>query len=373
MIRNLASGQQQALDACIQDAVSYMILFSRAREHPNAALLFNGLIANASMFVVESNRCLTTLFPELREVISQINVELLHASRHRAKLLDHTEKTIEEVTGELVTIAKEQRKKFLESHKGFLGHLKRALQPDMGLSIYNDHIFTTTHSTIFEFGGDFDLTSKSFAFGEAIGFYTASLLNLFQIEMPTSIEPANLPGKIEMRDIKYEALYSRGQLGATRIDFSAGLILILANLNFAYYILPGLLPSNSHALLRMKFITAYHANSNMNLMQKRLMASKSENTKILELFREAIGNSDSRWLRKQRRLRNLLTHYLPDTQMITDLQVDTTRINAIERFSGGLSFDEINVLLNRNITHLSSLLELGFNLVGDPFWLGKVH
>jgi len=373
LIKDFTPGQQQAFEACIQDAVSYMILFSRAREHPKAALLFNGLIANASMFVIESNRCLTTLFPELRDVFSQINVELLHASRHRAKLLDHTGKTIEEVAGELVTIAKGQRKKFLQPHKGFLGPVKRALQPDMGLSIYNNHIFTTTHSTIFEFGGNLDLTAKSFAFGEAIGFYTASLLNLFQIQIPSSVEDADLPGTIEMRDIKYEALYGRGQLGATRIDFSAGLILILANLNFAYYILPGLLPSNCHALFRMKFITAFHANSNMNMMQGRLMANKLGDTKIEEFFREALGNTDSRWLRKQKRLRNLLTHYLPDAQTASDLQLEPTRMKAIERFGGGLSFDEISALLDRNIVHLSGLLESGFNLAGDPFWLGKVR
>ena len=372
MTKNLASGQQQAFEACIQDAVTYMNLFSRAREHPEAALLFNGLIANASMFVIESNRCLTTLFPDLRDTLSQNHVELLHASRHRAKLLDYTEKTIEEVTGELVAIAEEQRKTFLKPHKGFLGFLKKALQPDMGLSIYDYHIFTTTHSTIFEVGGDYELTAKSFAFGKAIGLYLASLLNLFQIEIPSSVEPADLAGTFEMRDIKYEALYTRGQLGATRIDFSAGLILILANLNFAYYILPGLLPLNSHALFRIKFITAFHANSNIKLMQARLMANKSGNTINDEFFREALGNSDSRWLRKQRRLRNLLTHYLPDAQTASELQADTTRKEAIEQFGGGLSFDEINALLTRNIAHLSGLLESGFNLAGDPFWLGKV-
>lgn len=373
MIKNLAPGQQQAFDACIQDAVSYIKLFSRAREHANAALLFNGLIANASMFVVESNRCVTTLFPELRDVLSQNHVNLLHASRHRAKLLDHAKKTIEEVTEELVLIAKKQRELFLAPHSGFLGFIKKALQPDMGLSIYNGHIFTTTHSTIFEFGGDNNLTTtKSFAFGEAIGLYTASLLSLFQIEIPFSVEPADLPGKIEMRDIKYEELYNRGQLGAIRMDFSAGLILILANLNFAYYILPGLLPPDSHALFRMKFITAFHANTNMSLMQGRLMANKLGDNKIEEFFRKALGNSDSRWLRKQKRLRNLLTHYLPDEQIVSDLQVDTTRVGAIERFGGGLSLDEIDALLNRNMVHLSGLIESGFNLAGDPFWIGKI-
>ena len=135
MTSNLAPGQQQALEACIRDATSFMNLFLKAREHPQAALIFNGLIAHASMFVVESHRCLTTLFPDAQDVFSLHHADLLRKSRHRAKLLDSAEKTIEEVTAELITIARKQREIFLEPHSGFLGPLKRALQPDMGLSI----------------------------------------------------------------------------------------------------------------------------------------------------------------------------------------------------------------------------------------------
>lgn len=58
--------------------------------------------------------------------------------------------------------------------------------------------------------------------------------------------------------------------------------------------------------------------------------------------------------------------------MASKLPVGTTRINAIEHYGGGLSFDEINTLLDRHIVHLSSLLETSYNLAGDPFWLGKV-
>lgn len=372
MVNTLAPGQQQSLEACILDAVAVMNLLLRVQERSDAALLINGLIANASMFVFESHRCLTTLFPGTRDIFSSSDIDLLRASRHRAKLLDNTEKTIEEVTAELVEIAKRQRDIFLEPHRGFLGPLKRAFQPDMGLSTYDNHIFTTTHSTIFGFGEDCDFTENAFAFGKAIGAYIARFLNLFQIDIPSSVEPAKLPGNIEMRDIKYEALYNRGGLGANRTNISAGLILILANLNFARYILPGLLPSESHTLFRMKFITAFHANSNIKSIQGRLMGTKLRSVEIGEFFKEALGNSDSRWLRKRRPLRNLLTHYLPDSLIISELPMDATRIDTIERFGRGLSFDEIDALLDRNIAHLSDLLETGYNLAGDPFWLGKV-
>lgn len=350
-----------------------MDMYLRAQEHPKSALIFNGLIAHASMFVVESHRCLTTLIPDTKSIISSSHSELLRQSRHRAKLLDDSEKSIEEVTAELISIAKRQREIFLEPHKGVLGPIKRALQPDIGLSVYDNHIFTTTHTVVFEFGKESDFSESAFEFGREIGTYIATVFRLFQIEIPSSVTiPAELPGNIGMRDIKYEKLYNRSPLDAAQMEISAGLILILANLNFVIYILSGLLPSSSHLLFRMKFITAFHANSSLNTLQRKLMTSESPPA-VVTLFKKALGNNDSRWLRKRRPLRNLLTHYLPDERLVDELQPDASRIHAIEHYSGGVSFAEVNNLLDRHITHLSGLLEAFYNLAGDPFWLGKVE
>lgn len=370
---DLISSNKQALEACIRDLISFMDLYLRTREHPQAALIFNGLIAHAAMFVVESHRCLTKLFPETRKVFSS-HSELLRESRHRAKLLDDSMKSIEEVSADLVSIAKRQRAIFFEPHSGFLGPLKRAFQPDIGLSIYNGHIFTTTHSVVFTFGKESEFSESAFAFGKEIGGYLATVFILFKLEIPSSaIKPADLPGIIEMRDIKYEVLYNRSQLGASQMGLSAGLILILANLNFVINILSGLLPVDNHLLFRMKFITAFHANSGIESLQRKIICKGLSSGDTANFFREALGNKDSRWIRKQRRLRNLLTHYLADERLVDELEPDATRVDAIECCGGGLSFHEINDLLDRNTTHLSRLLETFYKLDGDPFWFGKVR
>lgn len=372
MTGNLNTVQQQAFEACTQDVVSFMLLFEKARRHPKSALLFHGMVAPASMYVIESYKCLTTLFPELRNVLSSDHADLLRASRHRAKLLDGAEKSIEEVTGELAAIAEQQRRYFLEPHRGFLGPLKRAIQPDMGLSTYDDHIFSTTHSTIFGFGEGCDFEASAFTFGEAMGSYTAVLLNLFRLEMPSPLTSAVLPGTIEMKDIKYEALYKRGPFGASRMEFAAGLALLLATLNYMRYILHGLLPAGSHTQFRLKFIAAFHANSNINAIQNRLAATASLSADMQDLFRDVLGNADSRWLRKRGPLRDILTHYLPDPQVAARLASCATRVDAIEHLSGDLTYDEIDALLDRHIAHMSDILEAGFRLSGDPFWLGRV-
>jgi hypothetical protein len=375
MNNNFRTVQKQALEVCIEDTVSFMDMYLRIQKHPKSALIFNGLIAHASMFVVENHHCLTTLIPETKSIFSPSFSELLRQSRHRGKLLDSSNKSIDDMTAELISIAKRQREIVLEPHKGLLGAIKRALQPDIGLSFYDNHIFTTTHTVVFAFGKEREFSESAFAFGKEIGVYISTVFRLLQIEIPSSVtKPIELPGKIEMRDIKYESLYNRGALDACYIEISAGLILILANLNFIIYILSGLLPASSHLLFRLKFITAFHANSSINLLQRKLITSKTSPTSVT-FFKEALGNDDSKWLRNRKRmpLRNLLVHYLPDEQLISKLPPTASRFDAIEYYSGGLSFTDVNNLLDRNITHLASLLEVFFNLNGDPFWFGKVE
>jgi hypothetical protein len=371
MADSLDTGQKQALEACIHDTVSFMSLFAKAQQHPQSALLFHGMVPYASMYVVESYRCLTKIFPELQSVLSSEHPDLLHASRHRAKLLDNAQRSIEEVTGELVTIAVQQRQSFLGLHHGFLGTLKRLVQPDMGLSTYNGHMFSTTHSTIFGFGEGCDFNTSAFAFGKAMGAYTASLLNLFQLEMQMPPAPAPLPDTIEMRDIKFEALYNRGPFGTCGTRIAAGLALLLANLNYTHYILRGMLSTGGHTFFRLKFIVAFHATANIKAIQDRLASTTSASTDTRHLFRDALGNMDSRWLRKRDSLRNLLTHYLADPQTVAKLPSGATRVDAIE-YLGGLSFNEIDTLLDRYIAHLANILESGFCLSGDPFWYGQV-
>ncbi len=373
MINNFNAVQKLALEACIDDTVSFMDLYLRIKEHPKAALLFNGLIAHASMFVIENHRCLTTLFPDSKSYFHPSFSELIRQSRHRAKLLDNSKKSIEEITMELDSIAKRQREIFLEPHRGFSGLIKKRLQPDMGLYIYENHIFTTTHTVVYAFGKESEFSESAFTFGREIGAFTGRVFRLFQIEIPSASKHfSEFPDKIEMRDIKYESLYNRSTLDTCDLGISAGLILILANLNFVIYILSGLLPASNPFLFRMKFLTTFHANISMNFLQDKLIKSDASPKKIM-LFNDALINDDSKWLKDRRQLRNLLTHYLPDKQLRCKLQPSATRIDAIELLSGGLSFTEVNCILDRNLVFLANLIENFFTLIKKPFSFGKVE
>jgi hypothetical protein len=200
----------------------------------------------------------------------------------------------------------------------------------------------------------------------------ATLAILFQMQMPQPLPASVLPGAIEMRDIKSEALYQRGPLGATPTDFAAAMTFLLVSLNHVHYVTRRLLPPSGHTLFRLKFIVAYHADSNLRVIQSRLASCTSTAAATMDLFREVLGNPDSRWLRKRDRLRNLLAHYMADPCDAAAFPADATRTQVIEHISGDLLYNEIDLLLDRHIARMSAMLEAGLCLSGDPFWYGRV-
>ena len=122
----------------------------------------------------------------------------------------------------------------------------------------------------------------------------------------------------------------------------------------------------------MKFIVAFHANASLWAIQNRLASTSSTTAETVGVFLEAFSNPESKWLRKRRRLRNLLVHYSADPRLTAELSPDATRKDVIEHLGGGLNYDEIDGLLDRHLAQLSRTLETGFNLSGDPFCYGRV-
>lgn len=362
----------QAIEAITADVASFATMFAKLQSHPEAALLIPGLIPQASMFAVESNRFIGTLSPEIRKVILSIPVDHLHQPRHRAKLLDDRFKSVEEVSEDLVRVSEQHQKLFLEPHKGFLGPLKRIIQPDLGISTYGGHIFSTTHATAFNFGNRGSDAKSASSIGYQLGRYTSSLIAFFDIQLNPPFSDAVLPEKITMKDIKAKSLYRRGPLGMAPISLATGMTFLLVNLNYVNYITRGLLAPGSLSFFRFKFISAFHANENLNVVQSRLTLSSSTPPETLQVLRDALNTSEGKWLRKHSKLRNLLVHYSAQHQSPASLSIKATRKQAIEHLSNKLSYDEIDDLLDRYLAKTTNLLEAGFQLSGDPFWYGTV-
>jgi hypothetical protein len=368
---NLSPGAAQALEACVLDALGFKQLLLSAIDHPHAGILIQGLLAPAAMFVVESYDCLTKLIPDSKNTLSCDTADFLRSARHRAKLLNNPQKSIQDVSLELVCIAQQQRRDSLAPHHGLLGPLKRILQPDMGLYLYDGNIIWTTHATVFCFGDTGDPLKIAFKFGQAVGEYLTTVLELFDTREVTLSGKHSLPGRFEMRDIKYEQIYRRGSLGSGRFEVGAALVLFLASANFSYHIIGGFLPDLGHTQLRLKLITAYHIASGLQMIQDGLVRPDTPRSKMKEIFAELVGNRNGRWLRKNQRLRNLLLHYLPNPNIINKVSSGDTRTIVVERLAG-MSLEQLNQLVDRYLLAVTTGLQQGFQLEGDPFWLGRV-
>ena len=365
--------QPQAFEAIAHDTTSFLSLFLSMKNHPKAGLLSPCLLPLASMYVAESHQALKKLAPDFAAALSGEFVDRVRPLRHRAKLLDDTEKSIEQLAADLADVAERQKRFYMAPHVGILGPLKRAIQPDLGLSTYDGHIFSTTHATAFSFGRDHDLAERALSVGQALGAYTAILLSMLGLEMPVPSPSSALPGTIEMRDIKSEALYKRGPLGKMPTELAASMTLLLASLNTMHYVLHRLLPVSGHTQFRLKFIAAYHADSSLRNLQSRLACDSMVPADVANIFREILGTRDSRWLRKRISLRNLLVHYTVDEKHTAGLSPEANRTQTIERFGGQLAYSEMDALLNRHIERMSLALERGFALMNDdPFWHGRV-
>lgn len=362
----------QAIEAIATDVVSFASMFASLQSHPEAALLLPSLMPQAAMFAVESHRFISTLSPEIRKALSTIDIDNLQQPRHRAKLLDDQYKSVEEVSGDLVKISEQQQKLFLEPHKGFLGPLKRIIQPDLGISTYGEHIFSTTHATTFNFGDLGYNAESAYSTGYKLGQYIAGLITLLNIQLHTPFPTAIFPEKITMKDIKAKSLYRRGPLGIVPITLATGMTFLLVNLNYVNHITRELLVAGSHSLFKLKFISAFHANENLAEIQSRLTLSSSIPSESTKILRDALNTTEGRWLRKHTKLRNLLVHYSAEPKFTASLTKDATRKQTIEYFSNGLTYDEIDSLLDRYLAITISLLEAGFQLSGDPFWYGTV-
>jgi hypothetical protein len=365
--------QRHALEAIADDIATFTTLFRATAGHPKGALLALGIIPPASMFVHESYKCLAKLFPSMHSLLILRYDDLIKASRHRAKLLDDDQRSINEVVGELARIAVREGERFLSPHTGFWGPLKRLIQPDLGLFTYDGHVFSSTHTMFFSFGEGCNIEAIAGLFAEDIGRYTGALMKMLAVpEFPPLPPSPGLSGQVVMKDIKHGALYKRGALGKLRLDYAAGAALVLASVNYTHYVLRGLCHAGNPTFFKLRFFVAYHAVSSLKVMQDSLRATGSLPVQAEAVFREALGSDDSRWIRRKKSLRNTLIHYLLDKQSLEKTPPMATRREVIEHLSGHLSYDEVDILLDRYLGHLSRTLEAGFRLTGDTFWYGQV-
>jgi hypothetical protein len=244
---------------------------------------------------------------------------------------------------------------------GCTGFVSKLVQPDMGVYFLDeDPIYMTIVG--FSITGrvkneieslteeDFeDISQQTKSFSIAIGEYFAAIEILMSQNgiSRNHIIPVTIPSDINIthNDFHSKDLYKKiANLARLKdANLAPGLFFILTQVNTAYTVLPRLLPPDSNLLVRIQFLTAYHA-------IKSLL--EIENTLDYELSNLLQEENILKKIPNVKRVRNVLAHYgLGKGRQ--DIIGDFDALNDVIRDLSGLSKVELAELSKNQLGKIS--------------------
>lgn len=369
------------IEAICYDAICLRGLIEAISQHPQTASLVFGAGPFISLFVMESYDILSSYFPDYRIRFKREYLDLVRASRHRVKMLISSTESINNITDKLGRIDAQHHEYFNQPHKGLLGTVKRLIQPDLGLSTYDGHLFSTTHIIAFNFGSPngsddplslAELGRMAQGVSGELGAYIGAVHTFFNLpQLDFSKSETRLLGNIVSIDIKARALLNRGAIGAMEPHCPAGLVAILANVNYVLFILRGLMSATLPTLFKLKFLCAYHAEASIRAIQQTQYSRSNPSQEVQEIFKRVLGHSDARWIRKKKELRNFLMHYKLDVRLRNQIAAEAPYSGVIESILGDRTYEEVDKLLDRYLHVLSESLEAGLELTENTFRVSR--
>ncbi len=90
-------------------------------------------------------------------------------------------------------------------------------------------------------------------------------------------------------------------------------------------------------------------------------------------FKTIFSNKNVKWLLTQTSLRNLFVHYLLDKKQLKRMPDNYTREEAIYILSGGLSFEDLEKVLDITIENITIQIESFYKLNNNTFWINKIN
>ena len=353
------------------DAVQYFGILRSFQSYADGPLLLLALTPMASMFVAESYDCLASEFPSLKTAVDGGALDIIRNSRHRAKLLLDSERSLTDIAEGLVQTAVAHRSEYLRKHRGrFLYWLIDWLQADLGLFRYNGALFSTTHSIVYGFGFDEQLGAKGHAFGIAIGQYLTAVAELVD---GIPVDPKSilaLHGQVALCDVKYRQLYGRGDIGKLETGLAAACSLILCQITLVHKIIRECTYSDV-AYFKQRFLAVYHAQASLRKIQSIARTTGILNTDTASRFARVVSDPFAKWMDRKAQLRNFLVHYrLPQGARASNQGSYATIVADLlgDRVASWVSSE-----MDRYLGLLLSELSMGFQLEGDPFPFGNVR
>ena len=134
----------------IKKELSFFMDFIPQLDKKNSfTTLIFGLLPYFSLFRIETYKYLDKKFPHYLQNFPIKYDEITKNSRMRIKFFDDTISQVDGVIEFLDNISDFFEDWFINSHTGYLSSLKKALQPDLGIFVYDGHIIGSTHTGLF--------------------------------------------------------------------------------------------------------------------------------------------------------------------------------------------------------------------------------
>ncbi|GAX38328.1 hypothetical protein [Nodularia sp. NIES-3585] len=365
----------------IQEEMHFYInlLTSQFIKQQAADVLIFGLIPYRSLLTVESYSYIQDRFPINAKHLFKYE-KIIRNSRMRIKLFDEKSRQISGMFELINFIFQYHEDWFINVHKGYLSPLKKSLQPDLGIFIYDGHIIGSTHTAILFTGLEKEQLSENlkdreamlkellFSVSQEVGKYLRQLSTWseFNPMQSNSFDYNIQDNKLGYMDVKSVKLLPKIFNLSNSKSINSSLFVFLCTINYVRYIIPNLLLNSPELLFKLKFITLYHLVSSLKKLQKYYYSKNIFTKQSKEYLTIIFNDSYLRKITSKKHLRNILVHYqiekIPEHLIVSNL----TFKDLIEYFFNGESFEEIDKKLDEQITRISNILEEWFNYSIKP-------
>lgn len=294
MNTKLTPSEDVELTLIQQDANDLIRALLWPRQHPAAGILAFPTMGLVGLVTEESFQYLSKTSP--KSALRAPNPELFRKFglavtkvRARIKLFDDTDGYADGLIEALAIAHVKSVEWFCAPHRGFLRSWIRRLQPDLGIFFADENLIATTHTILPAVGLSLQelksltptvlntLGKRLFTFTYEVGIYfnqLAAILEPFGKHIELQPKPLTLEGlRLSYNDFVGAKAYQVAidALRPTEERLIGAVIMAIAQINAALHVLPRLLTPQSNLLIRIQFLTVYHARNVLQFSVPDLM------------------------------------------------------------------------------------------------------
>lgn len=335
----------------------------RAGEQQVHVLTFS-MMRYLSLYVYESYKALTAVWPDLAALLAVDNADVIERSRHTVKLFDDTNPQLGGASGVTLQfggIAQAHRDYFLDNT---WFPPARVLETDMAVYRYRGRLIATTSTLAFHLGLPAELIGRRDAMRQSllslsagISRYVSTAAALASWERPSFMDVIDLRA-VKNKDIRagrfYGGLFDAGLSDEAR----AALVAFQCSVNFLDLMVaedPN--PDSAEAVFKLKLVVLYHVLSSLAKFQAAFGSSLGPAAR--SVLDPILGHPSTILLTDagKKGLRNTLMHYRPSAAVVPQLSLSQPLYGLVEAHYPGSDFAGMAKLVDEHISLVAGALD----------------